>query len=778
MKCFFTEDEKRLVDDYLKQNEPGTHVLFVINIDHFHTMTDRFGRSVGDTIIADMSRKIRESFRNTDLAGRIGGDEFVVFMKATTEFFAQIKAEQICEKVRKVVYGGDERLQVTVSVGGAIYGKDGESYAELFDKADAAMCAVKAEGGDGFCFYRTHGHGEGRKQKWEKADDGVANGENVDRELMNQAFKLLSHAKDMDLSLNLLLEQIAGHFALNLVTVFVYDSKRPQMTVTNSWSNLGKLYERDVIPRTWRLFENEPVGVFVELADLMKSEDMDEVSKARYAEWNQNKIQNMAAVKFEIANGTVGELMIGTAKEGISWNEREVDTICELSRIVGVFVSLRNQSNVEKKEMNELRQRDRLTGLYLNETFKTKVENIMKVRAAGCAYAVAVMDINNFAYVNENFGTEVGDKILRDLAELLNNGEARTKFSCRMYSDYFATFMSGSTQAELVEKVRIGTREFETRLNEKYPIGKVSLSVGICFIHTPEEYELVMENANIARKYAKEQGILSGVVFDNYMRHKRDELVEVSSKFNDAVLNKEFEVYLQPKFLTNSWEVYGAEALVRWHQGDGTVTSPVRFVPFLEMTGQILELDFIIFEKVLAVMQKWQRQGKKPVVISVNFSRRHFERSSAEFVNRVHELVEKYQVPAEYIEIEITESAVVHNLDVIRKNLESLKGYGLRIAIDDFGTGYSSLNALLEIPADVIKMDKSFTDKLHLEKHRYFVSQLGLLIKAASQEVIFEGIETEEQLDYLKNSGFLYGQGYIFDRPITVDEFERKYLGL
>ena len=775
MKWFFTEDKKRLVDDYLKQNELGTHVLFVINIDHFHTITERFGSTVGDTIIADMSRKIRESFRNTDIVGRIGGDEFVVFMKATTESFARVKAEQLCEKTRKVVYGGAERMQVTVSVGGAIFGRDGDSYTELFDKADAAMCAVKADGGDGFCFVR-QGQGENRKQERTKVESGEVKGENVDRELLNHAFKLLSHAKDMDLSLNLLLEQIATRLELNLVTVFVYDSKRPQMTVTNSWSDLGKLYERDVIPRTWRLFENEPVGAFSELAEMMKGEAFDEVTKARYAEWNQNKIQNMASVKFEVANGTIGELMIGTVKEGISWNECEVETICELSRIVGVFVSLRNQADDEKKEINELRQRDRLTGLYLSDTFKIKVENIMKVKAAGYAYAVAVIDINNFAYVNENFGTEVGNKILRDLADLLNNGAARTKFSCRMYSDYFATFMSGATQAELIEKVEMGTKEFEERLNEKYPMGRVSLSVGICFIEAPEEYELVMENANIARKYAKEQGILSGVVFDHYMRHKRDELVEVSSKFNDAVSNEEFEVYLQPKFLTNSWEVYGAEALVRWHPKDGAVISPARFVPFLEMTGQIVELDFIIFEKVLAMMQKWQRQHRKSVIISVNFSRRHFERNTAEFVNRVYELVEKYQVPAEDIEIEITESAVVHNLDIIRKNLESLKKYGFRIAIDDFGTGYSSLNALLEIPADVIKMDKSFTDKLHSEKHRQFVAKLGMLIKAADQEVIFEGIETEEQLSYLRDSGFLYGQGYIFDRPIAVEEFERKYI--
>ncbi|MBR5127248.1 MAG: GGDEF domain-containing protein, partial [Roseburia sp.] len=182
MNCFFTDDKKRLVDDYLEQNEPGTHVLFVINIDHFHTITERFGSTVGETIIADMSRKIRESFRNTDIVGRIGGDEFVVFMKATTESFARTKAEQLCEKARKVIYGEAERMQVTVSVGGAIFGADGDSYTELFDNADVAMCAVKAEGGDGFLFGRL-GQGENRKQERTKVENGDTKGENVDREL-------------------------------------------------------------------------------------------------------------------------------------------------------------------------------------------------------------------------------------------------------------------------------------------------------------------------------------------------------------------------------------------------------------------------------------------------------------------------------------------------------------------------------------------------------------------------------------------------------------------
>lgn len=768
-------ETQRLVDEYLAQEEPGIHVLFIVDIDHFKQINDTFGHTVGDTLITDMSHKIRESFRNSDIVGRIGGDEFVVFMKATTESFARKKAELLCKNAQKVVYGGDERLQVTVSVGGAVYGKDGMNYAELFDSADEAMYTVKTAGRDGFLF-RSSKQETVQAEERAKPNAIVTNGENVDRELLNLAFNLLSHAKDMDLSLNLLLEQIGKRFALNLVSVFVYDTKKPQMTVTNSWTDLGKVYDREIIPRSWKFFENEPVGVFVELASLLENNQLDEEMKQRYLEWNKKQIRNMAAIKFEISNGTIGELNIGTTKEGVRWTESDIETISELSRIVGVFVSLRNRANEDKQLIHELQHRERLTGLYDRDTFRIKVETIMKARAIGYNYAIAVMDINNFAYINENFGTEVGDKILCDLADLLNNSEAKTKFSTRMYSDYFATFISGSTRADVIAIVANGTKAFEERLNEKYPMGRVSLSVGICFIESAEEYESIMENANIARKYAKEHGITDGIVFDTYMRHKRDELVEVSSKFKDAILNDEFEVYLQPKFLIKDWKIYGAEALVRWRQADGMVSSPARFVPSLEMTGQIVELDFVIFEKTLKAMRSWIDRGLQPMIISTNFSRRHFEQNSQEFVKHIQKLVDYYRVPAEYIEIEITESVVVDNIDVLQKNMEELKKIGFRIAIDDFGTGYSSLNVLLEIPANVIKMDKSFTDKLHLEKQRRFVAKLGMLIRAARQEVLFEGIETEEQLKYLRSSGFEYGQGYLFDKPIPLEVFEQKYL--
>lgn len=228
--------------------------------------------------------------------------------------------------------------------------------------------------------------------------------------------------------------------------------------------------------------------------------------------------------------------------------------------------------------------------------------------------------------------------------------------------------------------------------------------------------------------------------------------------------------------MLGSREIYGAEALARWQTEDGRVIPPARFIPALESLGYVVDLDFCIFEQLLRTMKRWVDTGKEMITVSTNFSRKNFENGGYEFIERIKAILNKYPVPTEYIEIEVTESAVAENMECLKNCMEQLSELGFRIAIDDFGTGYSSLSVLLEVPANVIKIDKTFTDKLDQEKQRRFVSKMGLLIKATKEEVIFEGIETEEQEAFLKSSGFKYGQGYLCDKPIQVEEFEKKYM--
>ena len=560
---------------------------------------------------------------------------------------------------------------------------------------------------------------------------------------------------------------------MNMVSVFEYAPDGKNMLLTNCWSDMGQIYEKNILPITWPKLMKAEVGEFVQTTPKWQ-----EKRKKEWLEWSGNAIpiQSIAAVKFEYSNGKTGCIDVGSVEQGKQWRTEEIGTICELSRVVAVFVTLREKMQEDQQAIHKLKNRDRLTGLYNMEAFRIKLVQLLEAEEnpQENTYALTMVDVNNFSYVNENFGAEMGDSILKEFSRLLERKKVMA--ACRMYSDYFLVLSRGKSQQEIRRRVKEGNEEFEAKLQERYPAGGMKLSAGICFLSGKSSFETILESANLARKYAKEHNITSGVVYIEKMRQTRDEQVLIATRFHAAIQRGEFEMFLQPKFRLKENTIYGAEALARWHFGEDGYLQPNRFVPALELMGYIKDLDFFILEQLLKYMTKWKKSGKSLFTISTNFSRKHFENGGEAFLQRMHETMDKYDIDPSYIEVEVTESVMTEKLEDLKHCMIELAQMGFRIAIDDFGTGYSSLSVLYEIPANVVKIDKSFTDKVMVDNKGEFVSQMGKFIRAAKEEIVVEGIETEEQRQFLESHGFEYGQGYLFDRPIPADEFERKYL--
>lgn len=566
---------------------------------------------------------------------------------------------------------------------------------------------------------------------------------------------------------------IGRKYQMNMVSVFEYAPDGKNMLLTNCWSDMGQIYEKNILPITWPKLMKAEVGEFVQTTPKWQ-----EKRKKEWLEWSGNAIpiQSIAAVKFEYSNGKTGCIDVGSVEQGKQWRTEEIGTICELSRVVAVFVTLREKMQEDQQAIHKLKNRDRLTGLYNMEAFRIKLVQLLEAEEnpQENTYALTMVDVNNFSYVNENFGAEMGDSILKEFSRLLERKKVMA--ACRMYSDYFLVLSRGKSQQEIRRRVKEGNEEFEAKLQERYPAGGMKLSAGICFLSGKSSFETILESANLARKYAKEHNITSGVVYIEKMRQTRDEQVLIATRFHAAIQRGEFEMFLQPKFRLKENTIYGAEALARWHFGEDGYLQPNRFVPALELMGYIKDLDFFILEQLLKYMTKWKKSGKSLFTISTNFSRKHFENGGEAFLQRMHETMDKYDIDPSYIEVEVTESVMTEKLEDLKHCMIELAQMGFRIAIDDFGTGYSSLSVLYEIPANVVKIDKSFTDKVMVDNKGEFVSQMGKFIRAAKEEIVVEGIETEEQRQFLESHGFEYGQGYLFDRPIPADEFERKYL--
>ena len=562
-----------------------------------------------------------------------------------------------------------------------------------------------------------------------------------------------------------------------MLSVVEYEDDVQQMKLTNYWSNFGQVYENTVMQRSIRAFEEAVPGEFV----LVKEKGRNEPA-VLYENWNtgDRRICYLGGVKFEYGSSHTGCLFLGSRQKERIFDETERMTYSELSRVVAVFVTLRNKLSDDQKEIRHLQSRDRLTGLYNLETFRNRTEELLAWEAreeeTHCQYAMVHVDINNFSYVNENFGLTVGDRILTEFGQMVGRLE-QVPFACRMYSDYFVLLVKGADKEEILKNVSSAKEYFEIQQKRKYPAASMRLSVGIYYIDNPKEgFDSILESSNLARKQAKESGSIKYCVYHESFRAKRDDEIHVTGRFYAALQKGEFEMFLQPKFLLNERKVYGAEALARWRTPEGNLVPPVKFIPPLENIGYIVDLDFYILEQLLRVMRRWKKAGKQLITVSTNFSRKNFENGGEDFIERLEGTMKRYGIEPKYIEIEITEGVIVENLQELKQCLMKLEELGYRIAIDDFGTGYSSLSVLLEIPANVIKIDKSFTDKINLSEQRKFVSYMGQFIYSAKEEVIFEGIETEEQLEFLSSCGFKYGQGYLIDKPISVEEFEKKYI--
>ena len=244
----------------------------------------------------------------------------------------------------------------------------------------------------------------------------------------------------------------------------------------------------------------------------------------------------------------------------------------------------------------------------------------------------------------------------------------------------------------------------------------------------------------------------------------------------NPIAKKQFEVYYQPKVNILDQSLCGCEALVRWIR-NGFIVSPMEFIPVLEQEGTICTLDFYVLERVCETIRSWMDKGIEPVRISVNFSRSHLRNEGLS--QRIFALIDKYKVDPNYLEIELTEMSGYDNYEKLEQFIKEMKSKGVHISIDDFGTGYSSLNLLTDLEVDTVKLDRSYSVRLdkETEKTKVLIHNIVNMVHELGYSVIAEGVEKEEQADFLREIGCSMVQGYLYDKPLPLEEFEKRLLG-
>ncbi|MBR1737101.1 MAG: GGDEF domain-containing protein [Firmicutes bacterium] len=421
---------------------------------------------------------------------------------------------------------------------------------------------------------------------------------------------------------------------------------------------------------------------------------------------------------------------------------------------------------------------DSLTGAPTLNKFSEDAKHLLdKVRKKyGYNYVIAYMDISKFKYINETFGYSDGDSILKILSECIKKQIREYECYCRATDDKFIILMRYDMKVEIRKRLD----DLFNRVNANRLGAYINLDIvficGLYFIK-PDDFELnyIIDKANIARKNVKGNMESRCEVYDDEMHQKISKQKIIESRMVKALADKEFVVYIQPKNRLDNGEVIGAEALVRWRQSDGSIVPPNEFIPVFENNGFIVDLDFYVYERVFEYIGQWLASGIKAVPVSVNVSRAHI--NNTQFVSKLVKLVKKCGIPMEYVELELTESIFTDDNESVINTMMSLKDLGFKLLMDDFGSAYSSLNLLKELPFDIIKLDKEF---LHYNygdnRDKTIIIHVIEMSKDLNMEVICEGVETKEQVEFLKEAGCDFAQGYYYGKPCPEEEFRSKFL--
>lgn len=481
-----------------------------------------------------------------------------------------------------------------------------------------------------------------------------------------------------------------------------------------------------------------------------------------------------AAILF-IATIVVGFIAVENMKAVADMRYRTINyTVLGLGYFFFAALVIHTGVQYYGKQISRYLDTDKLTSGINYERFLREAQTVIEDRSN--TYAVFYGDIQNFKYINDTFGYDVGDAILMSISQRIRDAVSNVGgLYARISADNYTALVAYKDKNDFVETIYSIIDDicwFEDLQKANY---RPEVYVGIyCTGDDENSAELsiseMIDRANMAQKSVKGSSEYHIAFYTEEIRERVIAEKELERHMESALANGEFKAYFQPKYQVSTGEIVGAEALVRWDSPQSGFMSPGKFIPLFEQNGFIINLDQYIFETVCRNIREWLDKGVKVVPISVNVSRLQFYR--IDFVKRYTKIKEKYGIPDGLLELEFTESIVFENLAILRKIVLNLKKAGFSCSIDDFGSGYSSLNILKNLPMDTLKLDKLFFDgSENVTRDKALISSVINMSRALNMKTVAEGIENWAQVAFLKEIGCDIIQGYVYSEPIPHARF-------
>ena len=426
--------------------------------------------------------------------------------------------------------------------------------------------------------------------------------------------------------------------------------------------------------------------------------------------------------------------------------------------------------------LGKIRTQDNLTGVLTFDSFTAEAMRVTSVPDSGDVF-MAVIAFAEFRRINEKHGYETANSLLIAVAKIFESCLKPGELICRNTASRFCIMFKEDDGDEMFVRLSAILGSIHRQIFDRFKVA-VYLVAGVC--RADEEINVMgaLDRAVTAKNTVSDRSFYNRnhiVFYDGILREQLRERRQIEANMISALKNNEFKVFYQPKVSIKSGRIVGAEALVRWIRSDGETIAPGKFIPIFEQNGFITDMDFSIFRSAFEDISHWIALGIKVPLISLNVSRYHL--NDEHFVNKLDMLIKEIGIPHKYIELEITETLLTENLGSLVDTVSKLKEKGFRISVDDFGSGYSSLNLITQMPFDTLKIDGSFFLKNDLtERNKKVITSIVSLAKSLNLETVSEGVETDNQVDFLKDLGCDIIQGFFYYKPMPSNEFEKLLL--
>ncbi len=769
---------REFVIDYISQGDvQGT--LMIIDIDNLKILNEMLGYFFGDQIIASVAKVLTRTFRNSDVIGRVSGDRFAVFMKGNISHELILhKANEVCREIQKI-YCGEADLHVSASVGVACYPMHGMNHEELWSSAEEALHQAKT-GGKNMCkIFETDMVQDLFEEPSVIASSGTGGSdyETFYNEIAKMTFRLMDDSADAEHSIQMLMQRIMDYFGFAVIATLLVVPEKAR-TLKNVYSVVSKGVTNNQGNETQYSMQrwNQIKSVMEKGCSMFQIEMSDPECKDMFPAYTGEELVSGLRIPMgnkAYASGLTDFVYVGKEHQ---WEEREIRMLESFTRILSVYINRVHNFDEAAYLAKLMRERDSITGLYSYEMFLNRMREIIANQSEPIEIAYAYSDFSNFKYINETYGYNVGNLLLRKFGELVSkNGDDDFLCAARLHSDNIIVARKNTTglgAEKYVEFIDSYTEYITKELRQYGHDNMISIRTGVYVsMSNTVMVEEAVTNAGYACKKSKDAGSTKAMLFTDSLMEEYRKRLRYISELDVAIRTGQMQVYIQPKTAADGVRVVGGEALIRWIKPDNQMVFPGDFIPIFEKSGDIITLDYFVYKEVF----KYQRNrldNHLPVVpISVNVSKLHLKNDNLK--KYLERLFSDYKMPVELIELELTENVYIENMDEAMGLLNWCKEKKIKIAMDDFGSGYSSLNMLDQVSVDIMKIDKTFLKNEVLQKNECIILE-HVVSMADKMEIVTvcEGVESKEQLDFLADIGCNVIQGYYVGKPMPMKDFD------